>query len=151
MSYLAGNVANMRIPVAMFVQYSTDSDINTPKGQLITTIGVAATVVVNLIIVFLCVIAGGVILELLPDVVIQSFKYITATLFGSMLMMKVMSDRAHSIQYMIPAAVVFAISRFVPFVKQYGTGFSILIPVLFAYVLFCTKDAPDNQTPVELE
>ena len=70
-------------------------------------------------------------------------------------MMKVMSDRAHSIQYMIPAAVVFAISRFVPFVKQYGTGFSILIPVLFAYVLFCTKegkkDAPDNQTPVELE
>ena len=110
---------------------------------------------VNLIIVFLCVIAGGVILELLPDVVIQSFKYITATLFGSMLMMKVMSDRAHSIQYMIPAAVVFAISRFVPFVKQYGTGFSILIPVLFAYVLFCTKegkkDAPDNQTPVELE
>ena len=95
------------------------------------------------------------ILELLPDVVIQSFKYITATLFGSMLMMKVMSDRVHSIQYMIPAAVVFAISRFVPFVKQYGTGFSILIPVLFAYVLFCTKegkkDAPDNQTPVELE
>lgn len=64
MSYLAGNVANMRIPVAMSVQYSTDSDINTPKGQLITTIGVAATVVVNLIIVFLCVIAGGVILEL---------------------------------------------------------------------------------------
>ena len=155
MSYLAGNVANMRIPVAMSVQYSTDSDINTPKGQLITTIGVATTVVVNLIIVFLCVIAGGVILELLPDVVIQSFKYITSTLFGSMLMMKVMSDRAHSIQYMIPAAVVFAISRFVPFVKQYGTGFSILIPVLFAYVLFCTKegkkDAPDNQTPVELE
>ena len=56
----------------------------------------------------------------------------------------------------LPALVMMdAISRFVPFVKQYGTGFSILIPVLFAYVLFCTKegkkDAPDNQTPVELE
>lgn len=155
MSYLAGNVANMRIPVAMSVQYSTNADINTPKGQLITTIGVAATVVVNLLIVFVCVMAGGVILELLPDVVIQSFKYITATLFGSMLMMKIMSDKIHSIQYMIPAVAVFAVSRFIPVVKQYGTGFSILIPVIFAYVLFSTKegkkDAPDSQTPVDLE
>ncbi|MBQ6450884.1 MAG: hypothetical protein IJJ29_03070 [Solobacterium sp.] len=155
MSYLAGNVANMRIPVAMSVQYSTKSDINTPKGQIITTIGVATTVVVNLIIVFICVIAGSAILNILPQAVITSFKYITATLFGSMLMMKIVSDPKHSFQYMVPAVIVFIISRFVPFVKTYGTGFSILIPIIFAYLLFRTtegkKAAPDDQTPVDID
>ena len=54
---------------------------------------------------------------------------------------------------MIPAVIVFAVSRFVPFVKTYGTGFSILIPVIFAYIIFKKSDEnerPDNQEPVDI-
>ncbi len=153
MSYLAGNVANMRIPVAMSVQNSLDTDINTPKGQIITIIGVATTVIINICIIFLIVMFGNAILNILPEAVMDSFSFIMASLFGSMLTMKFMSDPKHSAQYVIPALAVFAVSRFVSFVSTYGTGFSILVPVLFAYFLYkkdSGKSAGDSSEAVDL-
>jgi hypothetical protein len=154
MSYLAGNVANMRIPVAMSVQNSLDTDINTPRGQVITIVGVATTVVINVLIIFVLVMFGNAILSILPEAVITSFKFIMAALFGSMLTMKFMSDPHHSLMYAVPAVAVFIVSRFVPFVKSYGTAFSILIPILCAYAIFRMtegKGVADTDTPVDID
>ncbi|MFR3751282.1 MAG: hypothetical protein ACLTW9_01085 [Enterocloster sp.] len=40
MSYLAGNVGNTRVPVAVAVQSATDSDNSSPRGQMATVVGV---------------------------------------------------------------------------------------------------------------
>lgn len=59
LAYLSGNVGGMRFPVAMNVQASLKADINTPRGQVITIVGIVGSIVSNLIILFLIVIFGS--------------------------------------------------------------------------------------------
>ena len=42
MSYFAGNVSTVRFPVAVTVQQELKADINTPRGQMATIVGIAA-------------------------------------------------------------------------------------------------------------
>ncbi|MCC8164247.1 MAG: hypothetical protein LIO86_14065 [Lachnospiraceae bacterium] len=42
MGYLSGNVSGMRFPVALNLQSAMKADINTPRGQIVTIVGIQA-------------------------------------------------------------------------------------------------------------
>lgn len=88
MGYLAGNVGTMRFPVALSIQSTTESDINTPRGQILTIVGIGASVVVNLIILFVIVMCGSALLTVLPDAVVASFDYVMVAMLGCMLLLR---------------------------------------------------------------
>lgn len=136
MGYFAGNVGNMRAPVAMAIQSTVKEDATSPKGNIATIIAVATSVFVNLVILAMIVIAGSTILAVLPQAVISAFSYTLPSLYASMLMMRIMANPKRAFSYLPATAVIFLICFNIPAIKKYSLACCVAGTVLWAYMLF---------------
>ncbi|MDR1377078.1 MAG: hypothetical protein LBJ22_06175 [Synergistaceae bacterium] len=83
-SFLAGNISNVRIPSAAVVQDVTGTETGTLEAEIVATLGVAGSVVTNLFFVSLAAVAGAYILGLLPVFAQNAFKsYTVPAIFGA--------------------------------------------------------------------
>lgn len=85
MGYLSGNVGAMRFPVALNLQATMNANINTARGQMVTIIGIVASVFANLVLLLASVLAGEWLLSILPQVVMASFSFVMVGIFGAMI------------------------------------------------------------------
>lgn len=146
-AYLSGNVGGMRFPVAMNVQAAMKADINTPKGQVITIVGIVASVVSNLIVLFLIVLFGALLIEVLPDPVMGAFSFVTPGLFGSMILMRfkghpkgIKAGFLSAAPFLLTSVCVkLAITYVFPSLATIGTALAVGITILVAYVMFKAK------------
>lgn len=84
MSFLSGNISNMRVPCAMIAQEAANVKPGSDEGSLISTIGVAVSVVVNALILTVAIIFGSALISMLPASVTSAFNYLLPALFASM-------------------------------------------------------------------
>ncbi|MDR2175193.1 MAG: hypothetical protein LBO82_04565 [Synergistaceae bacterium] len=83
-SFLAGNISNVRIPSAAVAQDVAGTETGTLEAEIVATLGVAGSVVTNLFFVSLAAVAGAYILSLLPPSVQNAFKnYTVPAIFGA--------------------------------------------------------------------
>lgn len=82
-SFLSGNISNLRIPCAAAALKATDTEVGTDEGSIISTIGVSASVFVNIILLVIGVVVGSKLIQLLPDSITNSFSYLLPALFGA--------------------------------------------------------------------
>lgn len=82
MSYLAGNVGNTRVPVAVAVQSATDSDNSSPRGQMATVIGVGMSIFFSLIVLTVIILVGSAMLQVVPEPVLKALGYVLPCLYG---------------------------------------------------------------------
>ena len=87
MSFLSGNIGNMRVPCAVIAQESLGVEPGTKKAELIATLGIAGSIFTNIIIITIAAIGGQALLSLFPPVVITAFKYVSSAIFGAMFAM----------------------------------------------------------------
>lgn len=85
MSWLAGNISNMRVPVSALAQEAADVKEGTPEGDIISTLGIGISVIINLIILVLAVFFGQQLIANLPDSVQRAFQFILPAVFGAIL------------------------------------------------------------------
>lgn len=83
MAFLSGNISNLRIPSAAVAQKVAGVDPGTKEGTIISTLGMAVSVLVNTTILTIGVFAGSAILAKLPASVIDAFNYLLPSLFGA--------------------------------------------------------------------
>ena len=83
MSWLAGNIFNLRVPVSIASQNSVGVTEGTPEGDIISTLGMGVSVFVNLTVLTAIVIFGTQMLQGLPEVVLEACGYILPSLFGA--------------------------------------------------------------------
>lgn len=83
-AYLAGDVSSTRVPVAVACQKTADTDISSPKGQVITIYGLVASVVTKIIVLIIQVAVGTWIISKLPDAVTASFSFVVIGCVGAM-------------------------------------------------------------------
>lgn len=136
MGYFAGNVGNMRAPVALAIQSTVKEDVNSPRGNVATIIAIAISVFVNLAILSLIVAAGSTIIGFLPKAVLSAFGYTLPSLLASMLTMRVMANPKRAFQYLPVTAIIFLICYYTPALKAYSMAICILGTILWAYFLF---------------
>ena len=134
MSYLAGNVGNTRVPVAVAVQSATDSDNSSPRGQMATVIGVGMSIFFSLIVLTVIILVGSAMLQVVPEPVLKALGYVLPCLYGSMLTMRLMANFKGSIKYVPLAFVVFLVCRYTGFTR-YGLLTDIAVTCIFAYIL----------------
>ena len=84
MAFLTGNISNLRIPAAAVSQKVAEVEPGTNKGSIIATLGMAVSVVVNIIILFFGVVAGSYVLSLLPESFMNALNYLLPALFGAL-------------------------------------------------------------------
>lgn len=86
MAFLSGNISNMRLPCAVAAQEAADAVPGTEKGELMATLGIAGSMITNLVFLTLGVLGGTILLNNLPKRVIDSFNYVLPAIVGSILM-----------------------------------------------------------------
>lgn len=84
MSFLSGNISNMRIPCASMAQAAADVEPGTQKGSIIATIGIAVSVVINVSVLTIGALLGASVLEMLPDGVRSALNYLLPALYGAL-------------------------------------------------------------------
>lgn len=84
MAFLTGNISNLRIPAATVAQKVAGVEPGTNEGSIIATLGMAVSVIVNIVILALGVLAGTQILAALPQNIVDAFNYLLPSLFGAL-------------------------------------------------------------------
>ena len=73
----------MRVPCSMVAQEAANVEPGTEKGSIVSTIGIAVSIIVNIVILSIGVIFGQTILSVLPPQVTAAFNFILPALFGA--------------------------------------------------------------------
>lgn len=85
MSFLSGNIGNLRLPASVAAQQAANVEPGTEKGSIIATIGVAVSTIVNVLMLTVGVVLGAQILGAIPPVIKSALNNILPALFGAML------------------------------------------------------------------
>lgn len=90
MAFLSGNLSNLRVPCSSVAQKAAGVQEGTPEGAVLSTIGVAVSIVVNLVILTLGVLLGAKVIALIPAEFVNALVYLVPALYGAMLMQMVL-------------------------------------------------------------
>lgn len=82
-SWLCGNVADIRIPAATMAQKVAGVEPGTPKGDVLATLGIAGSVLVSVTILTVFTFIGAAVVPLLPKFVVKAFGFIIPAVFGA--------------------------------------------------------------------
>lgn len=142
-SYLSGNVGAMRVPVAVSVQSNMDADINTPRGQVITIVGIVSSVVANLILLMIIVLGGEWLINVLPENVMGAFSFVIITLLGALWMMRfdgkngVVKGFLEYLPYIIVVVVLYyAVNAIGGQLTEFGMLIAVIACIAFAYAIY---------------
>lgn len=83
MAFITGNISNLRIPCATVAQKVANVEPGTNEGTIIATLGMAVSVIVNIVILAFGVFAGSALINALPKEVVAALNYLLPALFGA--------------------------------------------------------------------
>lgn len=87
MNFLSGNGGNMRVPAAACALDVTDTPEGTRNVEIISSLGIAGSIITNLFFVTLAAVLGATILNVVPPIIAETFKsYAVPAIFGAVLM-----------------------------------------------------------------
>ena len=132
MSFLAGNIGNMRVPCSAIAQEALGTTPGTKKAELVSTLGIAGSVVTNIVVVTIAAIGGAALMNAFPPIVIEAFTYVSPAIFGAIFSMYA----SKKLEYGAFALVVVGIMLLV--IKVLPTYLMIPIAV-FSTVAFAFK------------
>jgi hypothetical protein len=98
MSFLSGNIGNMRLPVVISCQTAIDAEQGSKKAEVAAVVGIAISVIVNLAFLLVLVVAGKALIDAMPGPMAVALKeYTFPALYGAVLVMFVMNARTRAI------------------------------------------------------
>ena len=142
MAFLTGNISNLRIPCAAVAQKVAGVEPGTREGNVIATLGMAVSVIINVLVLIIGVIAGTFLLNRLPDSVVNALNYLLPALFGAIFVQfALMKLKIAPIALGFAMILAFLINQgvfaFLPgtpnYVTTLGTVFGTIIISLFLY------------------
>ena len=83
MAFMTGNISNLRLPCAANALKAAGVEQGTREASIISTLGVAASVVVNTTLLAVGVFVGTSLLASLPATITSSFNYLAPAIFGA--------------------------------------------------------------------
>lgn len=83
LAFLSGNVSNMRLPCSSVAQEAAGVEFGSEKGSIISTIGIAVSIVVNIVILTIGAIGGNAILNVLPSNFTTALMFLLPALYGA--------------------------------------------------------------------
>lgn len=146
-TFLTGNVTNLKIPVVVNAQTLTETAQGTDEGDTVATIGVAVSSFVTTLIIIAGVILLVPLQPILTTPAIQTATtYMLPALFGGLFLSYVNDDcgeyvaKNKSLTLIVPMAVVLIVNLFYPLSGK--EGFAVIccmvLNVICAYVLYKT-------------
>ncbi|MEG2789247.1 MAG: hypothetical protein RR942_15650 [Romboutsia sp.] len=111
LSFLAGNIGNMRVPCSITAQESAGVQTGTEKGSVVSTIGISISIIVNIIILTIGIFLGSSILAALPESITNALNLILPALFGAVFGQFAIKDLRLGIIALVIAGIMTSIVR----------------------------------------
>ena len=121
MSFLAGNIGNMRLPCSAIAQDTIGTEVGSNKASLVSTLGIAGSIITNLIIVSIAALGGEALMRIFPAVVLEGFNYVGPAIFGAVFGMNMVKDIRLGIFALVVGLVLILGIKILPM--------SIMIPI----------------------
>jgi len=84
LSFLSGNIGNMRVPCAALALDVTKSETGTLQAEIVSTMAICGSIITNLIATTSAVIVGSAVLAVLPEFIVSGLtKYASSAIFGA--------------------------------------------------------------------
>lgn len=83
MSFLAGNIGNMRVPCSAIAQEAVGVTPGTKKAEIVSTLGIAGSIITNMVVVTIAAIGGAALMNAFPPIILEGFKYVSPAIFGA--------------------------------------------------------------------
>lgn len=86
LSFLSGNIGNMRVPCAALALDVTESETGSIQAEVVSTMAICGSIVTNLIATTAAAVVGSAIVAVLPEAINVGLKtYASAAIFGATL------------------------------------------------------------------
>lgn len=83
LTFLSGNTSNMRVPCSSVAQEAAGVEMGTEKGSIISTIGIAISILVNVVIITIGAVAGNAIINIMPAAMKGALNFLLPALYGA--------------------------------------------------------------------
>ena len=141
MAFLSGNISNMRVPCASIAQVSAGVALGSEQGSIISTIGMGVSIIINIIILSVGVIAGSSILAMLPPSVTAALNYLLPALFGALFVQFAVNQKKLAVIMLVFGCVVYiainkGVFNFLPGASSYlGTLLCVFGSIFIAMAM----------------
>ena len=129
LSFVTGNIANLKLPCAINALEQNEVSANSEEGEIISTIAIATSSIVTILIVLLgviCIVPLTPILE--AEVLVPAFDQILPALFGGLGVAFVSKNWKLAIA---PVALMLVLFIFVPALNAGTVGIMVPVAALF--------------------
>lgn len=83
LSFLSGNIGNMRVPCATLALDATDSQTGSLQAEVVSTMAICGSIFTNLFFTTLAALVGGIVVSVLPAFISAGLtKYAAAAIYG---------------------------------------------------------------------
>ena len=129
LSFVTGNIANLKLPVALNALEQADAKINSEEGEIISTISIAVSSIVTTMIILLGVLLITPLTPVLDAPVLEpAFAQILPALFGGLGVVFISKNWKISIA---PVLLMLVLFIFVPALNAGTVGIMVPVGVLF--------------------
>lgn len=129
LSFVTGNISNLKLPVALNALEQADANIRTEEGEIVSTIAIAVSSIVTTVIIILGVILITPLTPILDaPVLAPAFAQILPALFGGLGIVFVSKNWKIAVA---PVILMLALFIFVPALNASTVGIMVPVGVLF--------------------
>ena len=129
LSFVTGNISNLKLPVALNALEQTGANIRTEEGEIVSTIAIAVSSIVTTVIIILGVILITPLTPILDaPVLAPAFAQILPALFGGLGVVFVSKNWKIAVA---PVVLMLALFIFVPALNASTVGIMVPVGVLF--------------------
>ena len=125
LSFVTGNISNLKLPVALNALEQTNANIRTEEGEIVSTVAIAVSSIVTMVIICLGVLL---ITPLDAPVLAPAFAQILPALFGGLGVVFVSKNWKIAVA---PVILMLALFIFVPALNSSTVGIMVPVGVLF--------------------
>ena len=133
LSFVTGNISNLKLPCALNALEQNDVDIKTEEGEIVSTIAIAVSSIVTTIIIIIgviCIVPLTPILE--AEVLEPAFAQILPALFGGLGVAFVSKNWKIAVA---PTILMLALFIFVPSLGRDQVGIMVPVSVVFTIIV----------------
>ncbi len=133
MAFLSGNIANMRVPCAIVAQDVVGVQPGTHEGEIVATLGMAGSIITNLIVVTIGAIAGNILISLFPPIIVTALNYVLPSIFGALFAIFALRHPKYAVFAVIVASTLLGVVKVLP-------TWAVVVTCSFSTIAFAVID-----------
>lgn len=132
MSFLAGNIGNMRVPCSAVAQEAVGVKPGTKKAELVSTLGIIGSIFTNIIVVTIAAVGGAALMSIFPPIILEAFEYVSPAIFGAIFAMYAAKKYTYGLFAIVLVTAMLLIGGIPTYIM---IPVSVFITVAFAFIL----------------